>query len=98
MGILQNRECEGARSDILMEPWFSDNFPAEDGDFRHYFIVPRTEIPKWFNHQSVENSISFWVGGKFPKLSVYIALGLDEEHSCDYGQACECILLPREFS
>ncbi len=64
MGILQNRECEGARSYILMDPWFPDDFPAEtegleseDGEFRHYFIVPGTEIPKWFNHQSVENSI-----------------------------------------
>ena len=92
MGISQNRECEGARSDILMDPWFPDDFPAEtegseseDGDFPLYFIVPGTEIPKWFNHQSVENSISFWVGRKFPKLAVYIALGLDEEHSSDYG-------------
>ena len=46
----------------------------EDWDFSPKFLLPGTEIPKWFNHQSVENSISFWVGHKVSKFTVCIAL------------------------
>ena len=35
---------------------------------RYNFIVLEEKIPKWFNHQSIESSISFWVGPKFPHL------------------------------
>ena len=73
-------ETEGAESedgDISMDPQFSNNFPSEYEDWAvdrtiHFW---GTEMPKWFNHQSVDNSIFFFVGRKFPKLVVCIVPG-----------------------
>ncbi|KAL4639450.1 hypothetical protein ACB092_03G219400 [Castanea dentata] len=79
---------DGGRS---MDPQFCNYFPYETegveyehGDIALTLYVPGTEIPKWFNHQSVENSILFWVGCKFAKLAVCIALGPDEAHKRFY--------------
>ena len=80
MGILPNRECQGARSDILADDEGSGS-KHEYWDFP-YFLLPGTEIPEWFNHQSVENSISFWVGHKVSKLAVCLAL---ESGDYDYS-------------
>ena len=43
---------------------------------RYNIIVPEKKIPKWFNHQSIESSISFWVGPKFPTFAFCIAFRL----------------------
>ena len=55
---------------------------SKSGPFRPFLKVPGTEIPKClkFNHQSFGNSLSFWVGKKFPKLAVCIAFRLVEAH------------------
>ena len=78
-------ETEGAKSedwDISMDPQFSNNFPSEiegieyeDRDVDRTIYFWGTEMPKWFNHQSVGNSIFFFVGRKFPKLAVCIDPG-----------------------
>ena len=38
--------------------------------------VPGKENPNWINHQSIESSISFWVGPVFPSIAVYVVFHL----------------------
>ena len=73
---------ESEDGDILMDRQFSTYFPSEtkgveyeNRDFDCTIIFWGTDMPKWFNHQSVESSIFFWVGRKFPKLVVCVVLG-----------------------
>ena len=84
-GILPNRVCGRARSNKLMDLQISNNFPSEtegaeseDGDISMDDIdinFGGTDMLKWFNHQSVDNSIFFFVGRNFPKLVVCIVPG-----------------------
>ena len=72
---------ESEDGDISMDRQFSNHFSSEtegveyENQFSNRIFLWETEMPKWFNHRSVENSIFFWVGRKFPKLAVCIALG-----------------------
>ena len=54
-----------------MDPSFSNDDGCE-------LVLPRIEIPKWFNHQSVQNSLSFQVGREFQKLIVCFTFRLVE--------------------
>ncbi|KAL4637121.1 hypothetical protein ACB092_03G057900 [Castanea dentata] len=47
-----------------------------DYEERYDIIVPGKKIPNWINHQSIESSISFWVGPKFPSIAVCVVLHL----------------------
>ncbi|KAK7837198.1 putative wrky transcription factor 19 [Quercus suber] len=90
IGNLPNKECEDARGDILMDIGPSTRFSHQvlSPSFSSYedddceIIVSGIEIPSWFNfnHQSVENSISFWVGCEIPKITLCIAFGPEEAH------------------
>ena len=82
-GILPNRVCGRAGSNKLMDLQISNNTHINgyvlfigagfDGFNRVTFLG--TEMLKWFNHQSVDNSIFFSVGRNFPKLVVCIVPG-----------------------
>ena len=88
IGILPNRVCGRARSNKLMDLQISNNFPSETEKLgcvhfqgcnsNIYFFG--TDMLKWFNHQSVDNSIFFSVGRNFPKLVVCILPGLERVH------------------
>ena len=55
--------------------WFNTDitFYGESFDgFTPDITFSGTEMLKWFNHRSVDNSIFFFVGRNFPKLVVYI--------------------------
>ncbi|KAK7838780.1 hypothetical protein CFP56_019079 [Quercus suber] len=77
-------KTEGPESEdgnISMDPHISNDFSSEsegveyeDQDVDRFIHSSCTEIPNWFNHRSVENSIFFWVGQKFPKLAICIAI------------------------
>ena len=83
IGILPNRVCGRARSNKLMDLQFSNNFPSETEKLGYVHFEAgisfwRTEMLKWFNHQSVDNSIFLSVGRNFPKLVVCIVPGLKD--------------------
>ncbi|XP_030961150.1 TMV resistance protein N-like [Quercus lobata] len=57
-------------------------------------IVTGKKIPKWFNHQSTESSISFWIGPEFPTIAVCLGFHLvplkDSYANNDkYGSVCD---------
>ena len=49
---------------------------ADDG-FQFDLVLPRTRIPKWFNHQSVGSSISFLVGSESLAFAFCVALKIE---------------------
>jgi hypothetical protein len=54
--------------------------PQSPGLYLKYeLILPGTEIPSWFNHQSFGNSISFWVGHDFPAILFCVVFGPEEQ-------------------
>ena len=82
MGILPNTSCEGARTNLSINTQLSDDFASktesEDEGITRFIIAPGAEIPKWCNHQSVGNYISFWIGCYFPNIFCCVVFELNE--------------------
>ena len=58
------------RDDFLASQYNLRNFYEDDTGCECHIKVPGNEIPKWFNHQSVESYISLWVGPEFPTIAL----------------------------
>ena len=63
---------------FLIEEELRSNLNVYLIDFgeRYDIIVLEKKIPKLFNHQSIESSISFWVGPEFSTFAFCIAFHL----------------------
>uniref|UniRef100_A0A7N2L437 TIR domain-containing protein n=1 Tax=Quercus lobata TaxID=97700 RepID=A0A7N2L437_QUELO len=74
-------DCSSRVSLSKLKAIQDEDFPTLDAylvDFgeRYDIRVPGKKIPNWINHQSIESSISFWVGPEFPSIAVCVALHL----------------------
>ena len=69
----------------------AENYDEDDTRCEYEIVVPRYEIPKWFNHQSVESSISFWIGLEFPTFALCLAFCLDQLTDKD-TYSCVCVV------
>ena len=69
----------------------AENYDEDDTRCEYEIVVPRYEIPKWFNHQSVESSISFWIGLEFPTFALCLVFCLDQLTDKD-TYSCVCVV------
>ncbi|XP_030950971.1 disease resistance-like protein DSC1 isoform X2 [Quercus lobata] len=74
-------DCSSRVSRSKFNAIYDEPFPTLDAYLvdlgeRYDILVPRKKIPNWINHQSIESSISFWVGPEFPSIAVCVAFHL----------------------
>ncbi|KAL4631838.1 hypothetical protein ACB092_04G006400 [Castanea dentata] len=98
-------DCSSQVSLSKLEAIYDESFPTLDTrliDFgeRYDIAVTRKKIPNWINHQSIESSISFWVGPEFPSIAVCVAFHLiplkdsyanNDKHGSIRGDIIDCI-------
>ncbi|KAK7861135.1 hypothetical protein CFP56_024341, partial [Quercus suber] len=71
-------KLEFCKSQYWLRDYYDDDTPCDC-----HIIIPRNKIPKWFNHESVESSISLWVGLELPTFTLCVAFCLaDEDEYC----------------
>nr|XP_023914306.1 TMV resistance protein N-like [Quercus suber] len=79
--FLNQIDCFSRVSLSKIDTIHDESFPTLDAHLvdlgeRYDIMVPGKKIPNWINHQSIESSISFWVGPEFPSIAVCVALHL----------------------
>ncbi|KAL0006208.1 hypothetical protein SO802_013769 [Lithocarpus litseifolius] len=74
-------EAEFCKSKYGLRGYYDDEPPCE-----YHVVVPRNQIPEWFNHQSFESSISLWVGPEFPTFALCLAFSRAGKDK--YGYVC----------
>lgn len=82
--------CLGVTSHMLIGPQphsSSTIFPASVpnayaslSDYNSVVDGYGNEIPKWFNHQSIGNSISFLIGPEFPTIALCVAIKIEYDY------------------
>ena len=67
--------------------WQPQQNPFDIEDYEDYELtLPGSEIPKWFNHQSVGNYISFWIHRYSPKIFCCVVLTPESNEMSYYYQ------------
>ena len=72
-------KSEFRKSQYWLRDYYDDDTPCDC-----HVIIPGNKIPKWFNHESVESSISLWVGSKLPTFALCVAFCLADEDEYDF--------------
>ncbi|KAK7813313.1 hypothetical protein CFP56_005486 [Quercus suber] len=90
LGLPQNMKCSGVKGNVLMGShshrklshqidYSTSPYPSSMQFNMSPFplqMLPGKKILNWINHQSIESSISFWVGLEFPTIIVCVAFHL----------------------
>ena len=72
-------KSEFRKSQYWLRDYYDDDTPCDC-----HVIIPGNKIPKWFNHESVESSISLWVGSELPTFALCVAFCLADEDEYDF--------------
>ena len=77
VGLPRNIACANGSSHKNSGSEMGSTSQMKSTLFQYSLVLPGTKIPKWFNHQSYGNSVSFSVGRKFPIFACCVAIKME---------------------